>query len=575
MNAEQFLTYLQDESHLYSLNYQAFKTLSVQYPYCQNLRLLVVKKSQLDGIDDKEHQQNLTLAAAYLTDRRLLYQKLKQLRETPPSMPILAAQALSLSLATVPTENVFELATLREIEQKRQPEMREILEGEAVSDTQPPLSSSLVATPNLSLADDLGEVTFSLPPIDATNNLADEMLEHTKIIDNQQVSNQHEEETENPISLTDSLATDEELDAILAILSSPDATIQAELEAIAAEKNNGETPILITSTTPEAYFEMVAELLNENLDDTEGRANAPTEPLTVEALAPTVANVADKYDEDLIIDPQKPLPPKPEYARLELSDFTEDYLEREYQLAAEQLAAQQAQAIKLFDDEFGAKLEAINLQEIANLKNEDDQDNSEGVSWELQAPPPPSVPVLPTPKKRVSFDAWLTQFAPSSPRPNDTTPKATANLETALETRLATTPQPTQNGYADENSNILDIDSQHLDPDMRRINLQQLDQIFENAAPLGDLPLMRATAPKNTETPPKKVKKAKKPSTMHILAERSITPDTDLISETLATLLAKQEKNEEARAMYEKLSLKFPEKSVFFAAKIAELKSRS
>lgn len=574
MNAEQFLTYLQDESYLYSLNYQEFKTLLVQYPYCQNLRLLVVKKSQLDGITDKEHQQNLTLAAAYLTDRRLLYQKLKELRETPPSMPTLEAQELSLSLATVPTENVFELATLREIEQKRQPEMLEILEGEAVSDTQPPLSSSLVVAPNLSLADDLGEVTFSLIPIVATNNLADDMLEHTENIDNQQVSNQNEE-MENPISLTDSLATDEELDAILAILSSPDATIQAELEAIAAEKNNGETPVAITSTTPEAYFEMVAELLNENLDDTEGGANTPIEPLTVEALAPTVVNVADKYDEDLIIDPPKPLPPKPEYARLELSDFTEDYLEKEYQLAAEQLAAQQAQAIKLFDDEFGAKLEAVNLQEIANLKNEDNQDKDEGVSWELQTPPPPSVPVSTTPKKRVSFNAWLTQFAPSSPRPNDTTPKAKVNLETTLETALETTPQPTQNGYADENSNILDIDSQHLDPDMRRINLQQLDLIFENTAPLGDLPLMRATAPQKTETPPKKVKKAKKPSTMHILAERSITPDSDLISETLAALLAKQEKNEEARAMYEKLSLKFPEKSVFFAAKIAELQSRS
>lgn len=544
MNAEQFVTYLQDESHLYSLNYQEFKALSVKYPYCQNLHFLIVKKSQLENIAEKEHRKNVELAAAYLTDRRLLFQKLKQLREQPPQITILS-QAM-------PNESLLELATLSEIEQKRQEQILEMWEGEAISDTLPPLSSSLAA---LSLSDDLVAPAFNLPTISATDNFVDDMLENTENIDNQSTTNQNNE-MNDIISLTDSPVIDEELDAILAILSSPDAAIQAALEAKAAEKINQEPPISISSTPPEVYLEMVAAFFEEN-----EAHNPETEPLTVEAPSASVAAVATKYDEDFIPEPPKPLPPKPEFSRLEWSDFTEDYLAKEYQLAAEQLAAHEAANIKFFDDEFGAKLEAVQLNEIATLPNEE---NKEEVAWELKQEAPPSVPPPQTPKKRISFNTWLTQFAPSTAPPP--TPQAPPQN---------TPPQATKNGYADEDTNILDIDSQDLDPDMRRISLQQLDRLFENPEPLGDLPLMKATTKKVTEAPTKKVKKSKKENTMHILAERSITPDNDLISETLAALLAKQEKNEEAIAMYEKLSLKFPEKSVFFAAKIAELKLRS
>jgi hypothetical protein len=543
----------------------------VKYPYCQNLRFLVVKKTQLDsnGITEKEHEQNLRLAAAYLTDRRLLYQKLKQLREMPPKPIFMAASMLSLN-AEMSEESIFELAALSEIEQKRQAQMVEMLQGEATSDTMPPLSSSLDTMP-LSLADDLAthltddvdETDFTLPPIAATNNLVDDMLEYTENVDNQQDKCQNDE-IEKTISLADSLANDEDLDAILAILASPDATIQAELEAKAAEKSNAETPTFITSTSPEEHLAIVAALLGETVADTEGLENGATstasEPFTVAAPTPTVAEVATKYDEDIVPEPLKPLPPKPEFSRLELSDFAEDFFEKEYQLAAQQLAAQQVAIIKLFDDEFGSKLEAVNLNDITTLTNDENGENEEDLSWELKKDPPPSV-VAPKPaKKKVSFDAWLGQFAAKSEKQPDLKPQP-SELPSI--------------GYADENSNILDIDSQDIDPNMRRINAQQLDRLFENIEPLGDLPLMKPTTRKVAEAPTKKVKKSKKENTMHILAERSITPDSDLISETLAALLAKQEKNEEAMAMYEKLSLKFPEKSVFFAAKIAELKLRS
>jgi hypothetical protein len=56
------------------------------------------------------------------------------------------------------------------------------------------------------------------------------------------------------------------------------------------------------------------------------------------------------------------------------------------------------------------------------------------------------------------------------------------------------------------------------------------------------------------------------------LAERSVAENKDIISETLARLLAKQGYRDKAIQMYERLSLAFPEKSAYFAAEIEKLK---
>ena len=71
MTAERFTYYLNNPSHLYQISYQELKSLVVQYPYCQNLRYLLVTKSQIE--DSTEYQQDLQLAATYSVDRNYLY----------------------------------------------------------------------------------------------------------------------------------------------------------------------------------------------------------------------------------------------------------------------------------------------------------------------------------------------------------------------------------------------------------------------------------------------------------------------------------------------------------------------
>ncbi|MBK7336556.1 MAG: hypothetical protein IPJ00_10435 [Saprospirales bacterium] len=71
MNSENFSSFLKDPSKLYQIPYQELKSLVVQYPYCQPLRVLLLQKSQMERHPDFE--KNLHAAATYLPDRTLLY----------------------------------------------------------------------------------------------------------------------------------------------------------------------------------------------------------------------------------------------------------------------------------------------------------------------------------------------------------------------------------------------------------------------------------------------------------------------------------------------------------------------
>lgn len=53
--------------------------------------------------------------------------------------------------------------------------------------------------------------------------------------------------------------------------------------------------------------------------------------------------------------------------------------------------------------------------------------------------------------------------------------------------------------------------------------------------------------------------------------EKSAIESDDLITETLAAIYTRQKKYEKALKAYEKLSLKYPEKSIYFASQIKEI----
>jgi hypothetical protein len=57
------------------------------------------------------------------------------------------------------------------------------------------------------------------------------------------------------------------------------------------------------------------------------------------------------------------------------------------------------------------------------------------------------------------------------------------------------------------------------------------------------------------------------------LAEKAVTENDDIVTETFANILMAQGKLQKALEAFEKLSLKYPEKSIYFAARIEEVKS--
>lgn len=70
------------------------------------------------------------------------------------------------------------------------------------------------------------------------------------------------------------------------------------------------------------------------------------------------------------------------------------------------------------------------------------------------------------------------------------------------------------------------------------------------------------------ETTPISDKKVKEPD----LEQKNTDPQEEILSETLANIYIKQGHKNKAVAIFEKLTLKYPEKSVYFARRITELK---
>ncbi|NJN34872.1 MAG: hypothetical protein HC817_12090 [Saprospiraceae bacterium] len=106
-------------------------------------------------------------------------------------------------------------------------------------------------------------------------------------------------------------------------------------------------------------------------------------------------------------------------------------------------------------------------------------------------------------------------------------------------------------------------------------DLSYLDELPTEGGQFSVLPNAKSddfSKPKSLDTAPSLSKPKKKKRKMHDLAKNSLVKHDDMVSETLADMLAAQGNDEKAIEMYDRLSLIFPEKSNYFAAKIEKLR---
>ncbi len=168
--------------------------------------------------------------------------------------------------------------------------------------------------------------------------------------------------------------------------------------------------------------------------------------------------------------------------------------------------------------------------------------------------PPPQPEILSPPS---------TQYQTPAENPSTATPIDKASPTTEISS------QEENQGYAPE---PLDKSA------FKSWNLQHRQVIFRSPVsaatlnkPSGPVPLPPPSEP-ISDAQNQEEKIAENPADLHHLAEVSIEEKQEVASETLAALLVRQGNLQKAIEMYQRLILKFPEKSAFFAAQIENLK---
>ncbi|MFT5801723.1 MAG: hypothetical protein ACI956_001532, partial [Nonlabens sp.] len=104
MDAFNFIHFLKNPAYLHQVTFQEINNLIEQYPFCQNLHYLALRKAQYEN--HKDFVKKLELAATYSPNRQWLYRQLQDVQvavsdETvlTEEEPILTAETTEMGLA--------------------------------------------------------------------------------------------------------------------------------------------------------------------------------------------------------------------------------------------------------------------------------------------------------------------------------------------------------------------------------------------------------------------------------------------------------------------------------------------
>ena len=473
MTAENFSYYLKNPGHLYKVSYQELKSLVVQYPYCQNLRYLLVTKSQIEN--SEEYQKDLAIASTYHIDRSHLYQLIHQLENTESAESfVLEEDYLELKDLSSNSEAQNELAILED--------QKEIISQEDV---------------------------LELPSIEATTSpfITDSSIPQEAI--NEEVSNDEiieaEEEVDGEMEFTES-----------SDLEIPTSSLPEDSTAEDVADNVSDEPDMISyMEKPKKSKSVIDQLLGKNKDPKQ-------EGKIISLTSEKIINLEDELESPPAPAENdfKDLTPIKETTRLGKEVLFEITNRTDKEMDALMQKANQSEEEESIDEDLGY------LDSKEETKNEDSVQ-----PLEASAPSP-----------KTSFKSYLDQFQPP----------AGFIEEIEEETELA---------------NAID-EAIEEEVEMMFIKKKKSKKKSKKKK------LMSKVKMKKKAKKEKKVKKEKKKKKAKVVAEanKSIQQSDDIVSETLAKLLAKQGSHKKAIQMYKRLSLIFPKKSSFFAKKIAKLK---
>ncbi len=603
MNNEQLTAYLKDESYLYTLSYEELKTLVVQYPYATNLRVLLLKKSYIE--QNKDYERNLQMAAAYSTNRRFLYKlvkKLKMLQNVPDNV-ILGEDYLELTelsniekmlegrhVSEIYNDNIAASSSDLQLDwggvefgdniHINTDKTKDDIENENIDiiDLTMPLQSDISTKSTVESHQDYDEKEVDLAIEHILSEFGASALDFTNVNGNSEISDKH------LTTLEEFQSKDEEEE--IAMVKEPTASIPT-LEALYESEQNEDQ---LSSTDDFEDVFSIENLLDE--EDIPKEIPHPTEPLDFENLDDIKEMPDSQEPENQIIEEQ--------IRHYEELDNNEEFIENQFITEKKQDNQDSNWQIiePIFDNPNTLSFES---NDIVNRVEETPQYNHEKIAIEShfevesmkkksdveieivnqgKAIVKDNHPVMDAAEPpKLSFSEWLRQFKMTSPESIVTTTPLTETapiiipatpLQNIDNEAITLKPAPTPTHIPTDNKHVLSESilalmfekPQDLPDNLFGLNQpsskKEEDYFAENPDELSD------------EDMPKKKKKKKQ---MHELAAKSIEENDDMISETLADILAWQGNYKKSIEMYQRLSLLIPEKSDYFAAKIEKLRN--
>ncbi len=486
MNAESLLHYLKNPVHLYDITYQELQNLIGQYPYCQNLRYLLVRKSKLEN--HKNYQRDLHIAATYSINRKLLHQQLM----------LTDYHQTSTDSTLVPTEDYLELSSLdqfeTQLEEQKVYSLQEdtTVEFEAPSEILPNIAldlstdqtspsiekETILPTLEEEIDEDLLDALTSLEDEDKNENLLEESLSDL------------EDELESPSSQEDGSSIPDEANEEENVVSFDD---------FFEEQLNEEPP----ESTSDEELPLEEEFMGETVEDSVSMLEDTKEEATL-SVEEAIPDEAIEVEEEVIV--TIPLVVENE-EKSAIDRLFEEMDEEEEPKSEEEL------------DFLKSKIPFVVTNDEEEIEEKAPSDTST---------------LQPAPKQ--SFSSWLKQFQPP--------------LSQAIE---SAPPKP--------------IKEEESKGELEQKKAKENKKKERNEK-------MKAFLKAQKKKKKKKKKKEKKAKPTLTLASKSISESEDVLSETLASLLATQGYADKAIQMYERLGLIFPEKSAYFAGKIEELQTK-
>ncbi|MEM6967583.1 MAG: hypothetical protein AAF573_22655, partial [Bacteroidota bacterium] len=505
MTAERFTYYLNNPSHLYQISYQELKSLVVQYPYCQNLRYMLLAKSQIENSD--EYQKDLELAATYSADRTVLYNlmKNKMAEGTPEDSFVLNEDYLELKDLSATSTEELNLSNSAE-------------PVEADSTSFEKENEAILAEATAIIANDTEN--DSPPKVETELNLESDIQDEAQTLTTDPEKTEAQEElsaTESSTAITDNNSTSKEHPQEES--KETDAEVSEASEMINYMKKPKKRKSVIDQLLMKYSKEMTATpneikspILEENIIS-EDELESPASEDGFTDLTPVKGNTT--IDREVLF---------------EITNKTD----QEMDALMHKSAKEEPEAVEHSNE---------NIVTIENLSDEQTASDTKNTTEMKPTPPVP----------KSSFKSYMEQFQP---------PSVIDELEEEQEIENVIE-EVVQEEILAANTTLTKKEKPKGKKDKAKKKKKQKAKKKKQ----------KKDKKKDKNKAKKKSKKEKKKKTkIPKAAKQSIQENEDIVSETLAALLAQQGSRKKAIQMYKRLSLIFPEKSSFFAKKIEKLK---